>query len=109
MFTYPDATVVCGQPHYEGQNLLNPTIIIEVLSPSTEADDRGSRFEHFKQISSFHDYLLVSQDAPRIEHYVRRPDETWELTIVEGLDSSVTLASIECELTLSEVYDKLDE
>ena len=109
MYTYPDATVVCGKPLYEGLNLLNPTIIVEVLSPSTEADDRGSRFEHFKEISSFQEYLLVAQDAPYIEHFVRQSDDTWSSQVIEGMSGHAQLDSIGCELALSEVYAKVDD
>jgi Uma2 family endonuclease len=107
LLTYPDITVVCGEPQYEGDNLLNPTVIFEVLSPSTEAEDRGHRFEHFKQIPSLQDYVLVAQDSPRIECYTRQDDTNWPGQIVGGAEAHLFLASLDCTLELAEVYDQV--
>jgi Uma2 family endonuclease len=110
LYTYPDVVVVCGEPRLEDEHfdtLLNPTLIIEVLSPSTEAYDRGKKFEHYRTVESLAEYLLVSQDAPRIEQYLRQPDGRWLFTAVAGMDSNITLPSIQCELSLAEVYDKV--
>lgn len=110
LYAYPDLTVVCGEPvlHDDhGDVLLNPVVTFEVLSRSTEAYDRGEKFERYKTIETLTDYVLVSQDRARIEHFSRRPDGTWALTEVSGLDASLDLASIDCRLPLAEVYDRI--
>ena len=88
--------------------LLNPQVIVEVLSEGTEAKDRGWKFEQYQTIASLTDYLLVAQDTPRIEHYQRQPDHSWIYTAENRLDGSITVASIGCELKLAEVYDKVE-
>ena len=101
--------VVCGNPQFEDayvDTLLNPTLLIEVLSPSTEAFDRGGKFAHYRKIGSLQEYLLVAQDQPSIERYVRQGD-VWILSEAVGLDAVVTLDSIGCTLSLREVYDKV--
>ncbi len=108
-YHYPDITVVCGSPQFEDAHidtLLNPTVLIEVLSPSTEAYDRGGKFAHYRKIASLNEYLLVTQDQPIIERYQRQGD-VWILSEAEGLDASVSLESIGCILSLREVYDKV--
>jgi Uma2 family endonuclease len=86
--------------------LLNPAVLIEVLSPSTEAYDRGGKFAHYRKIATLREYLLVSQDQPIIERYVRQ-GVVWILTEAVGLEASVPLESIDCVLSLREVYDKV--
>ncbi len=111
LYTYPDVVVVCGEPQLEDEQfdtLLNPTLIIEVLSPNTEAYDRGKKFEHYLSIDSLAEYLLVSQTAPRIEQFLRQDGGHWLFTAVAGLDSRIALPSIQCELSLAEVYDKVE-
>ena len=108
-YHYPDITVVCGKPQFEdGQmdTLLNPTLLIEVLSPSTEAYDRGGKFARYRKIPTLREYLLVTQDQPSIERYQRQGD-VWILSEAVGLEASVTLESIDCVLSLREVYDKV--
>lgn len=108
-YHYPDIAVACGEPQFEDEQsdtLTTPTVIIEVLSPSTEAYDRGAKFAHYRKIESLREYLLVSQNQPWIEHYVRQGD-AWLLTEASGLDASVRLESIDCGLRLEEVYDKV--
>lgn len=108
-YYYPDVAVVCGAPKFEdGQfdTLLNPTVLIEVLSPSTEAYDRGGKFTHYRKIPGLREYLLVAQDQPSIEHYVRQGD-AWLLTEAVGLEAAVPLDSIGCVLSLREIYDKV--
>lgn len=108
MFAYPDLTVVCREPQFRDEQqdvLLNPTLIIEVLSESTEARDRGAKFLHYIQIPSLRDYLLVSQSEPRVEHYERQPDGRWLLSVVQGLGEQMHLASIGCTLRLAEIYE----
>lgn len=108
-YHYPDIAVVCGAPQFEDPHvdtLLNPTLLVEILSPSTEAYDRGGKFNHYRKIASLQEYLLVSQDEPSIERYVRQQD-AWLLTEAAGLDASLSLDSIGCSLSLREVYDKV--
>lgn len=108
-YYYPDIAVVCGQPELEdkhGDTLLNPTLLVEVLSPSTEAFDRGGKFANYRKIPSLREYLLVSTHEPRIEHYVRQ-GEAWLLTETEGLNATLVLEAIGCTLALGEVYDKV--
>ncbi|HSK79530.1 MAG TPA: Uma2 family endonuclease [Thermoanaerobaculia bacterium] len=110
LYTYPDVVVVCGEPRFEDDHvdtLLNPRVLIEVLSPTTESYDRGKKFEHYQSIDSLAEYLLVDQSRPRVEHYFRQDGNQWLLTVFEGLDSTVSLPSLQCELALAEVYDKV--
>ena len=110
LYTYPDVVVVCGEPRFEDQHvdtLLNPTVIIEVLSDSTEAYDRGEKFAHYRALDSLTDYLLVAQDQPRIEHFRRQPDGQWLYSAADGLDSQVAIANIGCVLQLAEVYERV--
>jgi len=108
-YHYPDIAVVCGQPEFEDASvdtLLNPTLLVEVLSPSTEAYDRGGKFAHYRKIATLREYLLVMQDQPSIERYLRQGD-VWILSETVGLETSVSLESIDCVLSLREVYDKV--
>jgi Uma2 family endonuclease len=109
-FAYPDLTVVCGEPvfHDEQQDVLvNARVIFEVLSPSTEAYDRGRKFLRYQSIETFTDYVLISQEEPWIEHRIRRPDGQWTMLSVTGLENNLYLASVDCTLRLSEVYDRV--
>lgn len=108
LYTYPDVVVVAGEPRFEDaelDTLLNPTVIIEVLSPSTEADDRGNKFASYRRLASLREYVLVAQDRVRVERYARR-GETWVLTEWSGLDAVLRLDSIDCEVPLREIYAK---
>jgi Uma2 family endonuclease len=110
-FFYPDVVVVCGEPlfHDERQDIiLNPILVIEVLSKSTEAFDRGAKFRAYRTIESLKEYLLVAQDGPSVEQYVKDGDGSWKLVEAVGLEGSLTLPSIECSLKLDAVYDKVD-
>ncbi|MDD1622061.1 MAG: Uma2 family endonuclease [Methylococcaceae bacterium] len=110
-YHYPDIAVVCGTPEFEDaqvDTLLNPTLLIEVLSPSTEAYDRGGKFSHYRKIASLREYLLVTQDQASIERYLRQ-GEVWILREAQGLEAAVSLESIDCQLSLREVYDKVFE
>ncbi len=107
MFAYPDLTIVCGEPQLRDV-LLNPTVIVEVLSESTEARDRGEQFLLYIQIPSLRDYLLVSQNESRIEHYARQPDNRCLLSVVNGVSGDVYLSSIRCRIPLGEVYEGVD-
>ena len=110
-YTYPDVVVVCGEPKFQDKvfdTLLNPTLLIEVLSESTESYDRGKKFQHYRSIESLQEYVLVSQDEARIEKYLKQGDGFWVLSEAFGLDAKVKLDSIDCEIALSEVYDKVN-
>ncbi len=109
-YVYPDLSVVCGEPQFGDDyldNLLNPLVVIEVLSPSTEGYDRGEKFHHYRTIPSLREYLLIAQDAYRIEHFVRQGEQHWLLTVADGLAASVYLPSIDCTLRLADVYKKV--
>jgi Uma2 family endonuclease len=111
LYTYPDLAVVCGEPQFQDDvfdTLLNPILLIEVLSESTEGYDRGKKFQHYRSIESLQEYILVTQDEARIEKYVKHGDGFWLLSEAVGLDSSIEFSSIECEIALSEVYDKIE-
>src|SRR5580704_10866140 len=111
MYSYPDVLVVCDEPEYHDaftDVILNPTVIAEVLSPATEAFDRGEKFARYQMWNpTLTDYLLVSQDQAQIEHFSKQPDGKWSFDRYVGLDSSVTLASIQCTLQLADVYDRV--
>jgi Uma2 family endonuclease len=110
LYTYPDVLVVCGKPEFSDSQfdtLANPKVIAEVLSPSTEAYDRGEKFSYYRRLQSLTDYLLVAQDRMRVEHYARQGAQ-WLLTVVEGAEAVLTLASLGCEVPLSGIYDGVD-
>ena len=111
LYTYPNVVVVCGKEQFEDTHLdtlLNPTLIIEVLSDSTEAYDRGRKFEHYRHLDSLVEYVLIAQQRPHIESYRRQPDQQWLLTECSGLEATLRLPSIDCDLVLAEIYDKVD-
>ena len=111
LYTYPDVVVVCGKARLEDAHLdtlLNPTLIVEVLSDSTEAYDRGRKFEHYRKLESLTEYVLIAQHQPHVESYRRQPDHHWLLTECSGLDGALRLESIDCELALAEIYDKVE-
>lgn len=108
-YVYPDILVVCGEPEFEQNkfdNLLNPLLIIEVLSPSSELYDRSEKFDLYRSIDSLQEYLLISQDKPRIERFLRQND-VWVYTDVKGRNSNIVLPSLDCTLSLSSVYEKI--
>src|SRR2546430_2391059 len=107
LYAYPDLMIVCGEAEFHdehGDVLLNPTVIFEVLSPSTEKYDRGEKFRRYRQIESLKDYVMVSQDQARVEHHHRQPEDKGTATEVNGLDAGLVLSSIDCRIPLAEVY-----
>lgn len=109
LYTYPDAAVICGPRELDpndpsGETVTNPRLIVEVLSPSTEAYDRGEKFERYWQLASLEEYVLVSQASPKIETFWRQSDGTWVLTAATGLESAARLRCLDAELPLAEVY-----
>jgi Uma2 family endonuclease len=111
LYTYPDASIVCGPLEIaEGQPdvVLNPTVLFEVLSVSTEAYDRGQKFGNYRQIESLREYVLVSQKEILVERFQRNSDNSWTLTESRGIDSQMALTSVGITIPLMEIYDKVD-
>jgi Uma2 family endonuclease len=111
LYTYPDVVVVCNTPSFidhRNDTLTNPLLIVEVLSEATKNYDRGEKFEQYRGIDSFKEYVLLAQDKYRLEHYVRQADSTWLFSETKRIEDTVELASIGCSLKLGEVYDKLN-
>lgn len=110
-YRYPDLTALCGEPQYEEiggvKTLINPALIVEVLSPTTEAFDRGDKFTFYKSIPSFGEYLLVAQHRPHMTQYVKRAEGFWSYQEFNSLTETVTLASLNCSLALSEAYEEV--
>jgi Uma2 family endonuclease len=111
LYAYPDLVVVCGAGQYHDQArdvLLNPTVLLEVLSPSTEAFDRGEKFDRYRHwLPSLRDYVLVAQERPTLDHYHRTAPDQWTLTTGRGRDASLVLATIGARLSLREVYERV--
>ncbi|OLD24938.1 MAG: hypothetical protein AUJ04_08475 [Acidobacteria bacterium 13_1_40CM_3_55_6] len=107
-YRYADLSILCGRPIYENiggvETLTNPELIVEVLSRSTEAYDRGDKFTYYKSIPSLREYLLVAQHRPHISQFVKQSDDSWNQTEVNDLAASLYLPSIDCTLALNEVY-----
>jgi Uma2 family endonuclease len=111
LYTYPDVSIVCGEPLFDGKQkdtLLNPTVLVEVLSKSTASYDRGEKFEQYRKLDSLTDYLVVAQNKYHVEHYTRQPDSRWLLSETEDLQQTIHLSSIECDLALADIYDKVE-
>ncbi|MBE2267705.1 MAG: Uma2 family endonuclease, partial [Anaerolinea sp.] len=111
LYTYPDVSVVCGDAQLIRDSvsiLLNPTLIIEILSPSTEAYDRGKKFELYRELESLQEYVLIAQDRPQIEWYLRQEHGFWQFAAASGLNAEAALASISCTLKLAEVYEQIE-
>lgn len=111
LYTYPDLTIVCGAARFDDKQhdiLLNPTVLCEVLSPATEAYDRGKNFEHYRRLRSLVEYVLIAQDACRVEHYVRQPDDRWLLTELREAQDVINLSSVGCRVALADVYEQVE-
>jgi Uma2 family endonuclease len=111
LFTYPDLSVICGSPRFvddERDTVVNPTVIVEVLSESTEAYDRGKKFEHYRQMPSLREYLLVSQREARLEQFVRQADGHWLLHEAAGLEATLLLPSLGVTIALAEVFANVE-
>ena len=108
-YSYPDVVVVCGEPQFQDSSedvLLNPTVVVEVLSPSTEAKDRSEKFLRYRQIETLTDYLLIAQNERRVEQFTKQPDGSWRL--VETFDAGeVRLESVGCTLSIIDIYNKV--
>lgn len=111
LFTYPDIVVICGEPEFydeEKDVVVNPTVIMEVLSKSTETYDRGFKFELYRRINTLKHYFMVSQDKISIEYYSRNDDDSWILKEFKDLNQNIEMKSIGCILELKDVYYKVD-
>lgn len=111
LYTYPDVVVVCEAPEFSDEQkdtLLNPVLIIEVLSNSTKDYDRGGKLEQYRTINSFVEYLLIAQDRPHAEHHVRQGDGSWLLHETNSLEDTIHLKSVPCSSPLSGIYNKID-
>jgi Uma2 family endonuclease len=109
-FLYPDVSVVCGDPISADEHkdvIINPWLIVEVLSESTAAFDRGRKFLRYQQINSLREYVLVDQNEPHVEKFERQPNDNWLYSKVAGIDEKIILTSIQCELSLKDVYPKV--
>lgn len=110
-YRYPDTSVVCGEPMYvkvdKFDTLANPTIIIEVLSPATASLDKTLKREAYQAISSLKEYLLIAQDAPQVTHYIRQ-GEQWSRSDYGGLAASIAFPSLNCELSLQDIYEDIE-
>jgi Uma2 family endonuclease len=110
-YTYPDVVVACEEEKFddaEKDTLLNPVVVIEILSESTEAYDRGKKFEHYQTIESLTEYLLVAQDPYRVEQYVRQSNREWKYSEYHDTEDVVKINVIGCELALGDVYAKVE-
>lgn len=109
-FHYPDVSVVCDEPQFaddERDVLLNPLLLAEVSSKSTAKYDRNEKFTYYQEIESFREYILVAQDEPLIEQFVRQPDGSWAETKIAGLDQILKLSSVNCAISLKDIYAKV--
>ena len=110
---YPDVAVYCGKIEYDeedpdGHTATNPTVIVDVLSPSTEAYDRGFKAENYRRIESLKTYVIIAQDRPHAEVYFRQADGTWSISDVSGLDATINLDTIGVQIPMSEVYNRVE-
>ncbi len=111
LYTYPDLSVICGDPQFVDGNqdtVTNPAVIVEVLSDSTEAYDRGKKFEHYRQIPSLREYLLVNQKEPRVEQFLRQESGGWLLREVNGLDATLFSPTLSTTVALAEIYSRVE-
>ena len=107
LYTYPDIVIICEPPQFEDDErdtLLNPRVIIEVLSESTETYDRGEKAKHYKRISSLQEYVLVSQREAFVERMVRQDDGSWKVTEFAGMDATLEFTSVPAKVALTEIY-----
>lgn len=111
LYTYPDVIVVCGERRFaenQKDTLLNPTLIIEVLSESTKDYDRGEKFTHYRTIDSLAEYITIAQDKPHVEHHTRQAKHSWLLVETKLIEDRLHLSFINCDLSLTDIYDDID-
>lgn len=110
MYTYPDIVAICGERRFEDSHidtLLNPSLIVEVLSESTEAYDRGEKFAHFRRLETLREYVLIAQDKVRIEHY-QRQGEQWVLSEISDAGDTLHLPAIDCHVAVAAIYENIE-
>lgn len=111
LYTYPDYLVFCGKPQFldsEVDTLLNPSVIIEILSDSTEKYDRGAKFKHYRSLPSLKEYVLISQDDQLIDRYIRQPDDSWLLSTFDNPSQEIELVSVGVRIPLADIYRGVD-
>lgn len=111
LYTYPDVMTICGRKQFLDENhdtLLNPILIVEVLSPSTESYDRGDKFAHYRTISTLQEYVLIAQDKPHVEKFRRNEEGLWVLSEASGMEGTIELTSIKYTLALLDVYAEVE-
>ncbi|PDW01447.1 Uma2 family endonuclease [Candidatus Viridilinea mediisalina] len=112
LYTYPDFTLVCGASNFlhpdKRDTLLNPTVIIEILSPSTERYDRGEKFQHYRTIETLQEYILVAQNKYHIEHFMRHEQQEWRLADVIGSEASLHLRTLQVSIPLRAIYEDVN-
>lgn len=111
LYTYPDLVVVCGDPRFldeQRDTLLNPTLVVEVLSPTTEAYDRGRKFEHYRSLESLKEYLLIASERIGAELFTRQPSGQWLLTAATRPEETIELPSVACRIGLADIYEKVE-
>jgi Uma2 family endonuclease len=107
---YPDVLVICEEPQYWNQRedlIINPLLIVEVLSRSTRKYDRGDKFMLYQLLPSFKEYVLIEQNKPSVESWYQQSDKTWNKLIVNGLDSTITLRSLGVTIALEDIYENI--
>ena len=110
-YSYPDVVIVCGEPNFaddEFDVLLNPTVVVEVLSKSTRFRDKTEKLETFQKMESIQEVLLIEQDLLRVEHYIKQTPMQWLLRIYEDASDTIALESINCQISLGEIYDRIE-
>ena len=110
LYTYPDIVVVCGEPQFiddEFDTLLNPVLVVEVLSDSTESYDRGRKFEQYRRIDTLKEYILISQSRPYVERFVKRGDGFWQLSEFSGNDAVLAIETLSAAIPLAGIYEKV--
>jgi Uma2 family endonuclease len=111
LYTYPDVVVVRGEPRFldeQRDTLLNPTLVVEVLSPTTEAYDRGRKFEHYRSLESLKEYLLIASERAGAELFTRQPSGQWLLTAATRPEETIELQSVACRIALADIYEKVE-
>jgi Uma2 family endonuclease len=109
---YPDALVISEKPEYWNNRkdlITNPLVVVEVLSKSTRAYDKGEKFMHYRTLPSFKEYVLIDQDEKRVELWFRSKENTWEITTVEGIDATIYLNAVGVSISMSDIYENIDE
>ncbi|MCI5151332.1 MAG: Uma2 family endonuclease [Candidatus Electrothrix sp. MAN1_4] len=110
-FTYPDIVITCGKEEWTDTHndvLVNPLVIIEILSDSTASIDRGKKFEQYRELASFVEYLLIEQRTPHIEQYILYDAQEWRYRTIRGIDEQIIIQAIDCTLLLCDIYHKVD-